>query len=99
MCRRFRQRLAGRPARQTSRTHGGSRAPVSRWEPGPEDFRTGRSFQDGDDLRLEPTGDVDDPRGVDEDVDLAPDSELGEVDSGLDREAGPGEDQAFVVGF
>ena len=39
------------------------------------------------------------PSAVDEDVDLASDAELVEVNSGLDREAGPAQDQALVVRF
>src|SRR5690242_10086764 len=41
-----------------------------------------RGPQDGDDGRLETAGDVDLALGVDEDVDLAADAELGEVDAG-----------------
>ena len=55
--------------------------------------------EDRDDLGLEAAGDVDLAVGVDEDVDLAPDAELGEVDARLDREAGPGQDEPLLVGL
>src|SRR5262245_5704181 len=39
------------------------------------------------------------PGGVDEDVDLAANAELGEVDAGLDRKAGAAEDKTCFVRF
>ena len=39
------------------------------------------------------------PLAVDEDVDLAADAELVEVDARLDREAGPAQHQPFFVGL
>ena len=63
----------------------------SRFESWPGSLRLGRSAsEDGQNLGLEAAGHVNTALGVDEDVDLAPNAKLVQVDSWLDREAGPG---------
>src|SRR5205823_6580782 len=57
------------------------------------------SAQDRQHLGLQPACDVDRPPAIDEDVDLAPDTELLEIDPRLDREAGAAQDQALLVGL
>src|SRR4051794_20728186 len=57
----------------------------------------GPALQDRHDAGLEAARDVDLARTVDEDVDLAPDAEVVEVDARLDREASPGQDEPLVV--
>src|SRR5262249_53296410 len=65
----------------------------------PRSLDVGSRPEDRQDFRLESAGHVDRAGPVHEDVHLAPDAEIFEIEARLDREARPGEDQTLLVGL